>query len=149
MSRLTDVFRSLGRADALALRAEAATLTGTEIIAREVAAPLYDPQRDYSNYPVGAPVADEGQVWQLLQPHNAAYYSGRPSTLRALWSITHTRDPARAKAWVQPYGTSGLYMQGECYKDDDGIVWRCLYNDTSYTAAEYPQAWEAVQSEVV
>lgn len=77
---MIDVFRSLGRADALALRGEATNLTGTEIIDREHSVPAFDPQRDYSGFPVGAPVADENQVWLLIQPYNASHYQGRPST---------------------------------------------------------------------
>lgn len=142
---MVEAFRSLGRADALALREEAATLTGTEIIAREHAAPAFDPQKDYSGFPVGSPVTDEGQVWTLIQPHNAAHYTGRPSTLRALWGLAHTKDPARAKPWVDAYGTSGMYMQGECYKDENGIVHRCKVAETNYDAEALPSAWETVE----
>ena len=141
---MTDIFRSLGRADALRLREEAVSLTGTQIIDREHSAPAFDPQKDYSTWPAGAPVTDEGQVWLLIQPHNAAHYAGRPSTLRALWGLAHTTNPAKAKPWVDPYGTSGMYMTGECYKDADGVVWRCLQNNVVYDAGTYPEAWEQV-----
>lgn len=145
MSRvMLDIWRSLGRSDALALRKEAATLTGTQIIAREHSVPAFDPAKDYSAYPVGSPVADEGQVWILLQPYNAAHYSGMPSTLRALWGLAHTTDPARAKPWVDPYGTSGLYMRGECYKKTDGTVWRSLEDNQIYNADVLPDKWEQV-----
>lgn len=142
---MTDVFRALGRSDALRLREEAASLTGTQIIAREMAVPAFDPQRDYSGFPVGAPVTDEGQVWTLIQPHNAALYSGRPSALRALWGLCHTTDAARAKAWVDAYGTSGMYMAGECYRDADGNVWRAVQDNLVHDAAAYPAGWEAVE----
>lgn len=141
---MTDIFRSLGRADALKLREEAASLTGTQIIDREHSAPAFDPTRDYSGFPAGAPVTDEGQVWLLIQPHNAAHYEGRPATLRAIWALAHTTNPEKAKPWVDPYGTSGMYMTGECYKDVDGNVWRCLKDDVAYDAATYPEVWEKV-----
>lgn len=143
---MTEVFRSLGRADALKLREEAHSLTGTQIIDREHSVPIFDPQKDYSTWPVGAPVTDEGQVWTLLQPHNAARYIGRPSTLRSLWGLTHTTNPAKAKAWVNPYGTSGMYMTGECYMDKDGAVWRCKQDNTVYPADVWPDGWEAVET---
>jgi hypothetical protein len=142
---MTDVFRSLGRSDALKLREEAKILNGTEIIDREYCVPAFEPTRDYSTFPVGSPVTDEEQVWILLQPYNAANYDGRPSTLRALWGLAHTTDPAKAKRWVDAYGTSGMYMQGECYVDDNGNVWRCLNDNTVHTAAAYPAGWEKVQ----
>ena len=144
MNTLLEAMRSLGRADALALRAKAKDMTGTEIIAGEHAVPAWDSTKDYSDWPVGAPVADEGQVWTLLQPHNAADYEGRPSTMRALWALTHTTDPKRAKPWVEPYGTSGMYMAGECYRDAEGAVWQCSQDNTVHDAAVLPEAWTEV-----
>lgn len=139
-----DMFRRNGAADAAALRTEAADLDGTAIIAREGAVPDFNPNKDYSGWPAGAPVADDGQVWQLIQPHNAKDYAGRPATLRALWGLCHTKDPARAKPWVDPLATSGMYMTDECYRAEDGKVYRCLADDTVHNAAALPAAWEEV-----
>lgn len=143
---MQDIFREIGRSAALLLRQEAEGLTGTEIIRREVSVPAFDPQKDYSAWPAGAPVMDGGQVWVLLQPYNAANYTGRPADLRALWGLCHTKDPERAKAWVAPLGTSGMYMQGECYRAEDGTVYRALGDNLVYTAAELPDRWELVTS---
>lgn len=142
-----ELLRSLGQRDADELRRAASGMTGTEIIAKEHQAPVFDSKKDYSAWPVGAPVADEGQVWTLIQPYNAANYAGRPSTLRALWSLCHTTDPAKAKPWVDPCGTSGMYMVGECYKDDAGKVWRCRQDNVVYDAAALPDAWEVAIAE--
>lgn len=144
MSTLLEALRSLGRADALALRGKAQNMTGTEIIASEHCVPAWDGSRDYSSWPVGSPVSDEGQVWTLIQPHNAANYEGRPSTMRALWGLCHTTDPSRAKPWVEPLGTSGMYMAGECYIDTEGTVWRCLQDNTVYDASALPDVWTEV-----
>lgn len=143
---ILDVLRSLGAREAAELRADAAEMSGTEIIAMERAVPAWDKQQDYTSWPVGAPVSDEGQVWTLIQPHDAASYEGRPSTLRALWGLAHTKDPARAKPWVAPYGTSGMYMTGECYLADDGTVYRCKQDNCVYDAQALPGAWEEVQN---
>lgn len=139
-----DVFYNAGRAAALDLRGAAHSMTGTEIIDRERDAPTFDPQRDYTSWPAGAPVCDDGQVWLLLQPYNAANYPQRPAELRALWGLAHTTKPAKAKPWVAPFGTSGMYMRGECYRDDNGTVWRCLRDDVIHPASALPDAWEAV-----
>lgn len=133
-----------GADDAAALRTKANTMTGTEIIAAEIAVPDFDAQKDYSACPAGTPVADEGQVWKLIQPYNAANYSGRPSTLRALWGLCHTTDPAKAKPWVDAHGTSGMYMKNECYKAADGKVYRCKQDNCVHDAAALPSAWEEV-----
>lgn len=142
---MIDVFRSLGRSDAIRLREEANTLTGTQIIEREVSVPMFDPERDYSSWPVGSPVQDMEQVWILIQPHNAAHYEGRPATLRSLWGLAHTTEPSRAKAWVDPLGTSGMYMRGECYKDPVGVVHRAKADNLVHDAEAYPDGWETVE----
>ena len=130
-----------GRRQAEALREAAPGLTGTEMIAREPDVPDFDHSKDYTSWPRGSAVADEGQVWTLIQPHNAANYSGRPSTLRALWGLAHTPDPAKAKPWVAPYGVSGLYMTGECCTEN-GVTYRCKQDKNQYSPSEYPDWWE-------
>ena len=132
---MTDVFRSLGKADALKLREEAKNMTGTQVIEEEHAVPAFDPKKN-------SPVADEGQVWLLIQPHDAANYEGRPSTLRALWGIAHTKDYKRAKLWVNAFGTSGMYMKDEVYKETDGTVYRAKNDNTVHNAMEYPTGWD-------
>ena len=141
---LEDIFRSLGRSDALALRDQAPELTQTEVIDREIAIPNFDHEKDYSSFPAGAPVADEGQVWLLITPHNAAHYQGRPSTLRALWSLAHTKNSEGAKAWVDPLGTSGMYMKDEVYKDENGKIWKSKVDNNVYKATDLPSNWEEV-----
>lgn len=126
-----------GRRNATALRDKAKLLTGTEIIEMERDVPAFDPGKDYTEWPRGGAVADEGQVWTLEIPHNASHYPGqRPSTNRACWGLSHTTNPAKAKPWVAPYGTSGLYMEGECctYPTSDGVthVFRNLHDRNEF-----------------
>lgn len=122
-----------GKADALDLANRAPDLDGTAIIAEEQKIPAWNPKADYTGQPRGVPVTDEGQVWLLLIPHRAADYVGRPATLRALWGLAHTKDPAKAKPWVASYGTSGLYRLEECctYPAADGSthVFRNKYDN--------------------
>lgn len=125
-----------GRRQALDLQNRAPEMTGTEIIAEEGNVPAWDSEKDYTGWKAGCPVTDEGQVWTLIQPHNAAHYPGRPSSLRALWGLAHTTDPAKAKPWMSSYGTSGLYKLDECctYPAADGIdhVWRNKYDNNEF-----------------
>lgn len=132
-----------GRRQALDLQQRSGTMTGTEIIAEEGKVPAFDPQKDYTGWPAGSPVTDEGQVWLLIQPHNAAHYTGRPATLRALWGLAHTTDPAKAKPFMVPYGTSGMYMAGECCTENGG-VYRARNDNTVHAPSAYPAGWEAV-----
>lgn len=135
--------RDRGRMAAKELQTRAPEMTGTEIIAEEGKVPAWNPEKDYSNWTPGWPVADEGQVWVLIQPHNAAHYTGRPSELRALWGLAHTTDPAKAKPYVAPYGTSGLYMAGECCTEN-GCTHRSKVDNNPYAPSEYPANWETV-----
>lgn len=128
--------RDRGRLDALDLQSRAPSLTGTEIINEEYKIPAFDPKKDYTKWNAGSPVADEEQVWLLLIPHNAAHYTGRPSSLRSLWGLAHAKDPAKAKPWVAPYGTSGLWMVDECctypYTDGTTHVFRNKHDNNEY-----------------
>lgn len=141
-----DIMKAQGKADALDLRSRATDLDGTAIIAEEIKAPEFDPEKDYSLWPIGAPVRDGEQVYKLLQPYNASTWPDqRPADLPALWSICHTKDPARAKPYQAPNGTSGMYMTGECCVDG-GVVYRCLTDNTVHSPTDHPQAWAAVEA---
>lgn len=145
MERARPVGREQGAFDARDLAKRAHGMDGTSIIAEENCVPAFNPKADYSNAPIGAPVADEGQVWLLLQPYNASHYTGRPSNTRAHWGLAHTKDPAKAKAWVDSYGTSGMYMKDECYKDENGVVHRAKQDNLVHNAVALPSAWDVVE----
>lgn len=131
-----DIMRVQGKADALELQERAPSMTGTEIIAEENKIPDFDPAKDYTSWKAGSPVADDGQVWVLIQPHNAAHYPGRPADNRALWGLAHTKDPAKAKRYVAPYGTSGLWMVDEVciYPNKEGVdhIYRNKHDNNEY-----------------
>lgn len=136
--------RNMGAADAKKLRerAVAGEVTDTEVIASEQAVPDWHNDTDYSNTPVGTPVADAGQIYGLIQPHNAAHYPGtNPSMLTALWRVKHTTDPKKAKPFVHPTSTSDMYLKGECMIWTDGVVKRAK-RDTTYSPDEYADDWE-------
>lgn len=138
--------RDAGRTDALTLRAEAVEgrVTDTEIIDREEAVPNWSNSRDYTGAAIGTPVTYEGQVYGLLQPHNAANYPDtNPAMLAALWRVKHTTNPAKAKPWVKPTSTSDMYLVGECMVWTDGTVMRAL-RDTIYSPDEYAGDWEDI-----
>ncbi len=142
-----DAMKAQGKADALDLRSRASGMTGTEIIAEEEKIPSFIADKDYSQWTAGAPVQYDGQVYTLITPHNASYYEGDPSTLPALWSITHTKDPAKAKPYMAPNGTSGMYMLDE-YCTKDGYLWHSLQDNNPYSPGDTgtDSYWEQVSS---
>lgn len=138
--------RNMGRADALTLRekAVAGNITDTQIIDQEEAVPAWSNERDYTNASIGTPVAHDGQIYGLIQPHNASYYPNTtPATLHALWRVKHTTNPKKAKPYVKPTSTSDMYLVGECMIWTDGTVKRAK-RDTSYSPDEYAADWETV-----
>ena len=141
---MRDFMYRLGKHDARDLRARAQGMTGTQIIEEEAKVPKFADGQDYSDWPRGAPVRDDGQVWQLLQPYDSKAHPGRPAELRALWGLCHTTNPARAKPWVDALGTSGMYMRGECYRDEAGVVHRAKKDNLVHNAEAAPKLWEVV-----
>lgn len=148
-----NVLYKQGVNDALDLRNRASDMDGTSIIEEEDKIPMFDPEKDYTGWKTGSPVCDmvDGcrQVFTLLIPHNASHYPDvRPNNNRALWSLTHTKDPEKAKNFITPAGTSGLYMNGECcvFEDENGVscVWRSLADNNPYTPLEYPANWTKI-----
>lgn len=126
-----------GRRDALELAGRAKDLDGTAIIAEEDHIPAWSEEAVYTSAHVGFPVRDRGQVYTILMPHTPAHNPGsRPENLRAIYSLLHTKDPAKAKPWMPGYGVSGLYKVDECctyYTADGSIhVFRNLYDNNEY-----------------
>lgn len=129
--------RAQGRADALELAARAPQMTGTAIIAEEDKVPAWSETAVYTSKQVGSPVQDGGQVYTILMPHTPAHNPGsRPADLRAIYSLLHTTDPAKAKPWMASYGTSGLYRLNEVctYPDAQGVVhvFRNLWDNNEF-----------------
>ena len=143
---ILDMIRARGESDALDLRDRAPDLDGTALIAEKEKIPRFDSSKDYTAWTAGAPVWEEvdgeRQVYTLITPHNASHYPGSsPSTLPALWSIRHTKDPAKAKAWLAPNGISGLYETDECCTQG-GHVWRDKQPSNAFSPQAMPSYWE-------
>ena len=80
-----------GRTDALDLRHRAPTMEDADIVAEQSKIPVFEPDKNYSAWEVGAPVkelvGEEYKVFKLLVPHNANEHNGTPSTLTNLWAV--------------------------------------------------------------
>lgn len=139
---LNEAMYNYGREKALELREDAPNLTDTEIIDQELFIPHWKEGLQIKD----APLQYEGQVYRVLQAHDSTGNpSWTPATQSALFSICHTKNPFKAKPWITPQGISGMYELGDCYIDDEGIIWRQIYNDSNvYDAATLPERWEQV-----
>lgn len=137
---LNEAMYNYGREKALELRAEAPELTDTEIIDQE----LFIPTWHEGVQILDAPIQYEGQVYRVIQAHDSTGNSDwNPANSPALFSICHTKNPYKAKPWMAPSGTSGMYELGDCYIDENQLVWRQIYDgENVYDAAILPERWE-------
>ena len=139
-----DKMRDVGLRSAENLQENAPDMNGTQLIDREGDIPDFDPDKhQYLNWAIGTCVRDDGQVWQLVQPYDSTVYKDPPDEMRAQWSLCHTKDPAKAKPYVAPEGTSGMYMKDECCTEG-GKVYRSKVDNNVWTPSEYPDYWEEV-----
>lgn len=136
--------KKIGIEAAAALQAEAPELDGTAIIDRESDIPDFDPAKQYLNWAAGSVVRDNDQVWKLLQPYDSTIYTDKPENLRTQWGICHTKDPAKAKPYIEPLGQSGVYMKDECCKVSDD-VYKSLIDNNVWEPTSYPAGWEKVE----
>lgn len=139
-----DTMNRYGRKMALDLREKAKDMTDTEIIDEESFIPDFI-KKDYSSCPVGTPVKDGEQVYGLIQPYDARNYEDTPATLPALWGLKHTKNPKKAKPYVTPLGTSGLYMKDECCIWENKTYMSVIDNN-SWTPSGYPAGWQEVSN---
>lgn len=140
-SEILEQARNAGKADALDLAKRAPDMSGTEIIDEQDSVPAWNPQGNYLQSMIGYPVQYDDQVYTLLQAHNASYYPNTtPPALPALWSIKHTTDPKKAKAYMPPNGQSGMYMQNDCCTEG-GHVYQSTIDNNVWTPSGYPQGW--------
>lgn len=139
---LNEAMYNYGREKALELREEAPTLSDSDLINQE----LFIPTWRQGPQILDAPVRYEGQVYRVLQAHDSTNNSDwTPLNTPALFGICHTKYPDKAKPWVQPYGTSGMYYQNDCYIDDEGIIWQQIYDGGNvYDAMTLPERWKQV-----
>ena len=141
----------LGRLKAESIREKtvAKEIDDTELINNEDYVPEWR-QMDYTNVAIGTPVRDpfddSGQVYKLWQQHDATNQPDwHPSAAVSLWDIAHTKNPDKAKPYVEPQGTRGMYMRDEVMIWTDGKTYRSTADNNVYTPESYAQWWEVVE----
>lgn len=141
----------LGRLKAESIREKvvAKEIDNTELIDNEDYVPEWK-QMDYTNIAIGTPVRDpfddSGQVYKLWQQHDATNQPDwHPAVAVSLWDIAHTKNPDKAKPYVEPQGTRGMYMKDEVMVWTDGKTYRSTADNNVYTPETYAQWWEVVE----
>ena len=105
---------------------------------------LYEPWTA-SRYEAGDIRNSGGQTWECFQAHDCAVYPdiapGGAAWL-TFWRPLHGKSPETARPFVPVQGAHDMYKIGE-YAVFEAALYRCV-QDTAYSPADYPQAWEIV-----
>ena len=148
-SEVLALAKRIGAEDSANLQARASTMDGAALIAEEAKIISFEAAKRNANMLTrerGFVCAYGGQVYQLDQPYDSDTYSGTPDTLPAQWSLKHTKDPERAKPFVDYNISRSKYMTGDCCVYEDK-VWRSTIDDNVWTPTAYPQGWASVNAE--
>ena len=84
-----------------------------------------------------------GQTWACFQAHDCAVYPDiKPGSAAwfTFWRPLHGKSPETARPFVPVQGAHDMYKIGE-YAVFEDALYRCV-QDTAYSPADYPQAWE-------
>ena len=142
---ILNAMRTAGAADASAIAAKSVSgeADDTVLIAAEEQIPTWR-QRDYTDVPIGTPYKYADQVYKLWQAHDATNQPDwTPDKAVSLWDICHTTDPAKAKPYVTPQGTRGMYQTGDVCTEG-GKLYRSTMENSVWEPSAYPQGWEEI-----
>lgn len=142
---ILNAMRTAGAADASAIAAKSVSgeADSTVLIAAEEQIPTWR-QRDYTDVPIGTPYKYADQVYKLWQAHDATNQPDwTPDQAVSLWDICHTTDPAKAKPYVAPQGTRGMYQTSEVCTEG-GIIYSSTIDNNVWQPSAYPQGWEEI-----
>lgn len=88
----------------------------------------------------------EGIPYKCVLTHDSTGNdTWNPAATPALWMQYHGTSKATARPWLQPTGAHDMYKAGEWMIWTDGLAYPCL-SDTTYSPADYPQAWGTPES---
>lgn len=91
----------------------------------------------------------EDQTWECFQAHdNATYPDIKPGSAAwfTFWRPLHGKSPETARPFVPVQGAHDMYHAGEYMVWTDGRIKRAT-QDTAYSPADYPPAWEDIETE--
>ena len=94
-------------------------------------------------YEVGDIRNSGGQTWACFQAHDCAVYPDiKPGSAAwfTFWRPLHGKSPETARPFVPVQGAHDMYKIGE-YAVFEDALYKCA-QDTAYSPADYPQAWE-------
>ena len=120
---------------------------GTAVVYREALLPEWEKNGASGDgeHPVGECCIHAGQAWKCIQGHNTNNNPDiEPGKSPAHWAPFHTKDPAKAKLFIQPTMAEDSYYPGECCVFEGSTYRSVMEGANSHSPADYPQGWEEV-----
>ncbi len=102
--------------------------------------PVYE-QNKYHEAGEVALHPDTGYPKECMTAYDGTVQQGWTIDTATLWKPWHSRKAEYALPWETPTGAHDMYKAGEYMIWTDGSVYKCI-QDTNFSPAEYPQAWE-------
>ena len=135
-----NAMRTQGVANAKALQESASAMTSDEIIDNEYRIPMFKAESQYLDYPAGFICKSAlGNIVKLIQPYDSTIYTGEPETLPAQWGFYWSKDPKKAKPFLE--SATSPYSKDECCTDE-GQVWKSKIDTNTWKPSTYPDGWE-------
>lgn len=133
-----EVLESLVRFARLALEREAKDCEDKTVLIS--CAGLFQPWKP-DIYKVGDIRTKDGIPYECITPHDSVANPDWTVDNRTLWKSYHSKEKEWALPWVTPTGAHDIYKSGEYMIWIDSKTYKCK-QDTNFSPADYPQAWE-------
>jgi hypothetical protein len=145
-----EIMRQKGKADAIALQEQSASMTGTELNAADNHIPEFKEAIKVMNMMERkAGLTDgfvckssAGRVVRLLQKYDSNVWTSEPEELPAQWGFVWSDDPAKAKPFIAI--STSPYQIGNCCIEND-IIYRSKMANNIHAPSAYPDGWEIVK----
>lgn len=94
---------------------------------------------------VGDMRTKDNQVWKCIQAYtDVEHINVIPGETPSMWVPYHTKDPKKAKPFIQPTFAENSYFKDECCIFN-GVVHRSIMDTANaYSPEAYPAGWEIV-----
>lgn len=141
---MIDALESVIRYARTKLQEEVATMDDkTDAIACKGLFPVYVQDHSYSVGDVRLH-PETGSPKECMTAYDGSVQPDWTIDTPTLWKPWHSRKPEYAPPWEAPTGAHDMYKAGEYMIWEDGTTQHCK-QDTNFSPAEYPQAWETVE----
>lgn len=142
MMDILNTIKKLARAYAESVQTKAPEMNGTELNSEKDFIPKFNPERQYTNFPIGYVCkSSAGRVVKLLQPYDSTIYTSEPEELTAQWGFVWSDNPAHALPYIAL--STSPYMVGNVCTEND-IVYRSCIDNNVWSPSTYPAGWEVV-----